>query len=126
MNVEIDLRLLGDLQVYDMPYLSLYTDKTTHLFYLAFRISSQRGLESEYVVSPVDADSLLQYLHGQITIRDLFHESGILYLWHKRRGVKGGLSLSNDYNLENRIDNSIYNPRLCEDEDVILEYIQGI
>lgn len=126
MNVEMDLKLLGDLQVYDMPYLSLYTDKTTHLFYLAFRISSQRGPESEYVVAPVSAEHLSLYLKGQMTVRNLFEVSDTLYLWRKRRGIKGGLCLSNDRTLENRIDNSIYNPRFCDDEEVIREYIQGI
>lgn len=123
MNVEMNLKLLGDLQVYDMPYLSLYTDKTTHLFYLAFRISSQFGPESEYVVAPVSVEHLLLYLKGQTTVRGLFKESGILYRWQKKRGVKGGLSLTCDREIESRIDNSVFNPLLCNDEEVILEYI---
>ncbi len=125
MNEEMNLKLLGDLQVYDMPYLSLYTDKATHLFYLAFRISSHRGPESDYVVAPVSVDQLLLYLKRQTTIRCLFKESDILYLWHKHRGVSDRLYSSNDRSLESRIDNSVYNPLLCEDEEVILDYLQG-
>ena len=126
MNINLDLKLLGDLQVYDLPYLSLYADKTSHMLYLSFRITSQRGPESDYIVAPVSADRLFDYLNGKRTIRNLFHVSDTLYLWHKKRGVKGGISVSNNRNLENCIDNSKYNPCLCEDEDVILEYIKEI
>lgn len=126
MNVDLNLKLLGDLQVYDLPYLSLYTDKTTSLFYLAFRITTQRGPVADYVVAPVSSNYLLQYLKGEISVRSLFHTSDVLYLWHRQRGVKGGISLSNDRNLESCIENSMYNPQLCDDEELIMDYIQGI
>lgn len=124
MNCE--LKLLGDLQVYDIPYLSLYTDEASHTFYLAFLLSYSRGTSADYVVAPVSARMLIDYLKQQKSVRDLFSESKQIFLWHKQRGMKGELSLAEDRRLENKIDNSKYNPGLCEDEEVILDYLQGI
>ena len=124
--MDLNLKLLGDLQVYDMPYLSLYTDEMSHTFYLAFRISTTCGPVADYAVTPVSAPRLLDYINQKITVKDLFRESDQIFFWHKQRGMKGGLSLSKDRRLEERIDNSKFNPHLCEDEEVILDYLQGI
>lgn len=123
--MNLDLKLLGDLQVYDLPYLSLYLDKATHTFYLAFRISYGIGPVADYVVTPVTSLRLLEFMKQKLTVRDLFKESNTLLLWHKQRGVKGGLSLLNDRHLEEKVDDIKYNPHLCEDEEVILDYLQG-
>lgn len=124
--MDFNLKLLGDLQVYDIPYLSLYADEVRQTFYLAFRISARYDLVADYAVTPVSANRLLDYINQKITVKDLFRESDQLFLWHKQRGMKGGLSLSGDRRLEEKVDNSKYNPHLCEDEEVILDYLQGI
>lgn len=123
--MELNLKLLGDLQVYDMPYLSLYADEVSHNFYLAFRLTTDSGPVADYVVTPVNASRLIDYLNQEITIRELFRESDRIFIWHKQRGMKGGLSISHDRQIEEKVDNSKYNPRLCEDEEVILDYLQG-
>lgn len=123
--MDLKLRLLGDLQVYDMPYLSLYGDEASHTFYLAFRITFDKGAAADYIVVPVSAIRLLDYMHQKISVRNLYKESSVLLYWHKQRGVQGGLSLSTDRKLENRVDDIKYNPHLCEDEKVILDYLHG-
>ncbi len=124
--MNLDLKLLGDIQVYDMPYLSLYTDEAGHTFYLAFLISYVKGISADYVVAPIRAENLLEYLHQEITVKDLFLGSEQAFLWHKGRGKKGYIVSEDAKPLENKIDNLKYNPLLCKDEEVILDYLQGI
>lgn len=124
--MNLDLKLLGDIQVYDMPYLSLYTDEASHTFYLAFLISCVKGTSADYVVAPIRAERLLEFLHQEITVKDLFLGSERKFLWHKERGKKGFIVSEDIKPLENRIDNLKYNPLLCEDEEVILDYLQGV
>lgn len=124
--MDLNLRLLGDLQVYDMPYLSLYGDEDSGVFYLAFRISGYKFGAADYLVTPVSASRILDYMNQKITLKNLYEESTHIFFWHKRRGIKGGLSLSHDRLLENRVDDSTFNPNLCDDKEVILDYLQGI
>lgn len=121
----MDLKLLGDLQVYDLPYLSLYMDEPSKTFYLAFRLTMQRGSVCDYVVARVSANRVIDYLQQKVSVREIFRESDRLYMWHKQRGVKGGLTQSADRQLEVKIDDSKYNPYLCEDEDGIRDYLLG-
>lgn len=124
--MKLNLKLLGDLQVYDIPYLSLYIDEATRSFYLAFLIDYCRGMSADYAVTPVSAHNVIDYLNQKITLRDLFCASSKIFFWHKLRGQAGDLSLSHNFMLKDKIENSKYNPHLCENEELILDYLQGI
>ena len=117
------LKLLGTIQTYDLPYLLLYIDKVSNGFYVAFRLSIERQPECDYLLTSVSAQSLVDYLNQEITMRELFNKSDSIYLWKKQRGVKGEISETKNLDIRLRVDNSKYNPVLCEDEDIIKHYI---
>lgn len=117
------LKLLGTIQAYDLPYLLLYIDKVSNGFYVAFRLSIERKPVCDYLLTSVSVQSLVDYLNQEITMRELFNRSDRIYLWHKQRGVKGGIFETENLEMRLRVDNSKYNPVLCEDENIIKHYI---
>lgn len=68
------LLLVGDLQVYASPYVSLYMNEATHSLYIFIRIATENNAVKG-IMTPVTINSIKAYMDKQISLRYIFRNS---------------------------------------------------
>lgn len=71
MNNE-NIRLVGDLQDYGVPYSSLYVDVELRRLYIFVRVSSPDHTPTECVATEVTPQNVREYLAGNVGIVSFF------------------------------------------------------
>lgn len=76
-----EFKLIGHLQVMDVPLTSLYAESTSGKFFLFVRVDEDRDLDS-FILSEVSPSVVLEYMNGVLGLRSIFETRPVFY-YHK-------------------------------------------
>lgn len=76
-----DFKLIGHLQVMDVPLTSLYAESISGKYFLFVRVDEESDLDS-FILSEVSPSVVLEYMSGTLGLKNIF-ETHSVYYYHK-------------------------------------------
>lgn len=76
-----EFKLIGHLQVMDVPLTSLYAESVSGKYFLFVRVDEDSDFDS-FIISEVSPSIVLEYMNGVLGLRNIF-ESRPVYYYHK-------------------------------------------
>lgn len=121
----MQLKLLGVLQDYDSPYVSLYIDDNSQNLYLAVEQDSDKP--KEFCTLLLHASKILveYYLQNKMGLREIYKNVKSKYLWfHKKDQIGTLVDVGNkDVSKYIDIDDDMFDPDFCNNEASITYYL---
>ena len=121
----MQLKLLGVLQDYYSPYVSLYRDDNSQNLYLAVEQDSDKPKEFCTLLLHVSKRLVEYYLQNKMGLREIYKNVKSKYLWfHKKDQIGTLVDVGNeDVSKYIDIDDDMFDPDFCNHEASITYYL---
>ena len=120
----MQLKLLGVLQDYDSPYVSLYRDDNSQNLYLAVEQDLDKPKEFCTLLLHVSKRLVEYYLQNKIGLREIYKNVKSKYLWFRKKGQNGTLVDVGNEDVSKYIDiDDMFDPDFCIHEASIKYYL---
>ena len=120
----MQLKLLGVLQDYDSPYVSLYIDDNSQNLYLAVEQDSDKPKEFCTFLLHVSKRLVEYYLQNKMGLREIYKNVKSKYLWFHKKDQIGTLVDVGNEDVSKYIDiDDMFDPDFCNHEASIKYYL---
>lgn len=121
-----NLYLIGDLQYYAIPYVSLYVNRIEDKLYIAIRISDYDNPVRNYILAETNSENILAYMNNKIHLSSIVIHSPKILLWQVN--INTGLDITKKMNKDEALSHissdDEFDKEFCDEESTIYYYLR--
>lgn len=122
-----DLFLIGDLQCFALPYISLYYNNTDNDLYMSVRTSDYDDHIARFILFDVESNDVLAFIQQSIDVKQLLINSRQAFCWYLNARQNTGRfeKVDKQSALSLIDDNDTYDPEFCATEPLIKHFLRN-